>query len=129
MPAQPVTTNAVTDHAHLDLDGRNFDMVSSTGSRVDPDAPTRFTYHEHAGVLWGEYVGDTVELGRFAGERIGDRIEIAFVHRTVTGVTQRGQATSLITVDPSGALVLTEDFTSPDGAPQVSVCREVCAGR
>ena len=30
----------------FDLDGRVFDMVSSTASRVDPEAPTRFRYHE-----------------------------------------------------------------------------------
>ena len=35
----------------FDLDGRVFDLVSSTVGRVDPEAPTRFRYHEAQGVI------------------------------------------------------------------------------
>lgn len=113
----------------LDLDERVFDMVSSSASVVDADAPTRFVYHESHGVLWGEYVGDTVSVGRFCGVRTDERIDISFVHRNRAGtLTTRGEATSIISRADDGRLVLTEDFIGPDGAPHVSICREVVAG-
>jgi hypothetical protein len=109
------------DHS---LDGRVFDMVSSTASRVDPDAPTRFRYHESAGVIWGDYVGDTVSEGRFVGTRDGDRITVSFVHALVAdGSRVTGAATSRIEEGEAG-LRLVEDF-EVDGMPQVSVCAEV----
>ncbi|GAA2750280.1 hypothetical protein [Amnibacterium kyonggiense] len=108
----------------FDLDGRVFDLVSSTASRVDPEAPTRFRYHEARGVVWGEYVGDTVAEGRFVGTRDGARLTVSFVHALVAGeAVVSGAATSRI--EPGdGGLRLVEDF-EVDGVPQVSVCAEV----
>ena len=108
----------------LDLDGRVFDMVSSTASRVDPDAPTRFRYSEADGVVWGEYTGDTVTVGRFVGTRVGDRLEVAFTHALVAGGPPvSGTATSRVEAGPAG-LRLVEEF-EVDGSPQTSVCAEV----
>ena len=121
------------------LDGREFVLQSSTASRVDPDAPTRFSYHEADGVLWGEYSGDTVTEGRFVGVREGERIEVSFVHSLVAGRPDvggsdvggpdagrsvvRGTAASRIERSDAG-LRLVEEF-EVDGRPQVSVCVEV----
>ncbi len=107
------------------LDGRIFDMVSSTASVVSGLAPTRFHYTESDRVVWGEYRGDTVDEGRFCGSRDGDVLRVAFVHRSTGGALVSGEATATISRGADGLLVLTEDFTSPDGSPQVSVCREV----
>ena len=108
----------------LDLDDRVFDLVSSTASRVDPEAPTRFRYHEAAGVLWGDYVGDTVSEGRFVGTRDGDRITVSFVHALVAdGSRVSGTAASRIESGEAG-LRLVEDF-EVDGVPHVSICVEV----
>ncbi|WP_166352875.1 hypothetical protein [Phytoactinopolyspora limicola] len=119
--------SAVPDR--FNLQGRVFDMVSSTSSRVDPVAPTRFTYYESGGVLWGHYSGDTVDLGRFCGARRDDVVDIAFVHRNRDGETIRGSARSRIDLSADGLLQLTEDFTGPDGAAHVSVCREVAVAQ
>ena len=108
----------------FDLDGRTFDMVSSTASRVDPDAPTRFRYSEANGVVWGEYTGDTVSTGRFVGSRDGSRLEVAFVHALVGGgAPVSGPAVSRIERVGDG-LRLVEDFEA-HGEPQVSICAEV----
>jgi hypothetical protein len=109
----------------LDLNDKVFDMVSSTASRVDPDAPTRFRYAEAEGVVWGEYTGDTVTVGRFAGVRTGDRLEVSFVHTLVAGgAPVRGTAVSRIEEGRDGLLRLVEEFEA-DGRPQTSVCQEV----
>ena len=111
------------------LDGRTFVMLSSTASAVDPDAPTRFAYHEAEGLVWGEYTGDTVSVGRFIGTRSGDTIDISFVHALVAGgAPVRGTSRSRIEPDRDrpGALRLVEDF-SVDGVAHVSVCVEAPA--
>lgn len=108
----------------FDLDGRVFDLVSSTASRVDPEAPTRFRYHEARGVVWGEYVGDTVAEGRFVGTRDGARLTVSFVHALVAGgAPVSGDAVSRVETGEDG-LRLVEDF-EVDGAAHVSVCAEV----
>jgi hypothetical protein len=112
----------------FDLDGRVFDMVSSTASRVDPDAPTRFRYSEEGGVVWGDYTGDTVTVGRFVGTRDGDRLTVSFVHALVAGGVVTGTAASRIEPADAAGLRLVEEF-EVDGRPQVSVCAEVVAPR
>ncbi len=108
----------------LHLDGRTFDMASSTASRVDPDRPTRFRYRESEGVVSGDYTGDTVTVGRFVGTRVGDRLEVAFVHALVAGgAVVSGTAVSRIEAGPDG-LRLVEEFEL-DGVARTSVCTEV----
>ncbi|WP_348786869.1 hypothetical protein [Leifsonia sp. NPDC080035] len=107
------------------LDGKSFDMISSTSSAVDAAAPTRFLYREADGVLWGDYTGDTVTVGRFVGRREDDELHISFVHRGVDGSTAQGSAVSQVSIDETGRLVLTERYATPDGAEHISVCREV----
>ncbi|CAD6007536.1 hypothetical protein [Agreia sp. COWG] len=109
------------------IDGTTFDMVSSTASSVSLEAPSRFRYSEDRGVIWGDYVGDTVQVGRFSGYREGAVLHVFFVHLGVNGTTTTGSATSVITRRADGLLELTEDFVGPDGADHISVCREVRA--
>jgi hypothetical protein len=107
-----------------DLDGRRFAMVSSSASAVDPLSPTMFDYHERDGMLWGEYQGDTVRIGRFVGTRDGERISIRFTHVVDgTGEVVDGAAHSRIERG-DGGLRLVEDFRTADG-DQVSICAEV----
>lgn len=109
----------------FDLDGRVFDMVSSTASRVDPQSPTRFAYHEDRGVVWGEYSGDTVVLGRFVGTRVEDRLTVSFVHaRTAGGPPVGGEASSRVERADAGMLRLVEEFEA-GGALQTSVCTQI----
>ncbi|GAA3040531.1 hypothetical protein GCM10010464_00080 [Pseudonocardia yunnanensis] len=108
----------------IDLDGLRFAMVSSTASEVDPSSPTVFDYHERDGMVWGEYEGDTVRIGRFVGTRVGRRISIRFTHVVdATGEVVGGAAESRIEPHDEG-LRLVEDFRTADG-DQVSVCAEI----
>ena len=110
--------------AALDLDGRRFAMVSSTASAVNPSAPTVFDYHERDGMIWGEYQGDTVRVGRFVGVRTGALVAIRFTHVVdATDEVVSGAAESRIEQHADG-LRLVEDFRTADG-DQVSVCAEV----
>lgn len=108
----------------LDLDGLRFAMVSSTASEVDLSSPTVFDYHERDGLIWGEYEGDTVRIGRFVGAREERRISIRFTHVVAaTGEIVSGAADSRIEQYDDG-LRLVEDFRTADG-DQVSVCAEI----
>lgn len=109
----------------MNLDGLRFAMVSSTASRVDPDAPTTFTYHQAGSLIWGEYVGDTVTEGRMVGAIDDDLLSISFAHAlAATGVVVRGDATSRIERDEAGLIRLVEDFVV-DGVDHVSVCVQI----
>jgi hypothetical protein len=101
-------------------------MVSSTTSAVDPDAPSVFRYFESDGVIWGDYTGDTVTIGRFVGTRNGDVIWVSFVHvLAADGSVVTGDGESTIEADDDG-LRLIEHYEM-HGAPQLSVCVEVPA--
>lgn len=115
----------MTTHTALpSLDGRTFKMISSTTSAVDPHAPSVFRYREEDGVVWGEYTGDTVTLGRFIGTRTGDSISIRFVHvLAADGSVVTGAGDSDIEQDEQG-LRLVEHYEM-HGAPQLSVCAEI----
>lgn len=109
----------------LSLDGLRFAMVSSTASRVDPDAPTTFDYHQDGRLVWGEYTGDTVTEGRFVGELDDDQVRISFAHALVRdGSVVRGDAVSRAVQTDDGRIRLVEDFVI-DGADHVSICEQV----
>lgn len=117
-------TQSMTENSSFDLDGRAFVMVSSSASAVDSQSPTRFTYHQHGELIWGDYVGDTVTQGRFVGALHGEQVDISFAHELVADLTVvRGQATSTIEWR-EGRLYLVEKFAI-DGVEHESVCAEV----
>lgn len=98
-------------------------MVSSTASEVDEESPSRFEYHERDGMIWGDYFGDTVTVGKFLGTRVGDILDVSFVHALVTdGSLVTGSSTSTVVFDNDG-IRLVENFVI-DGEPHVSVCVE-----
>ena len=112
-------THPVTDT--FNLDGLDFLMLSSTASAVDPQAPTRFRYHQQGTLVWGEYLGDTVTQGRFVGQLQRDTLDISFAHELVADRSVvRGQATSRVE-DRDGRLYLVESFAK-DGEDHESVC-------
>lgn len=99
-------------------------MVSSTASMVDPQAPTRFTYHQQGDLVWGAYTGDTVTQGRFVGSLQGAHLGISFAHELVADRTVvRGQATSTVE-EREGRLYLVENFAI-DGIDHESVCAQI----
>ncbi|MEV0200729.1 hypothetical protein [Nonomuraea sp. NPDC050691] len=108
------------------LNGRRFVMVSSTASAVDPEQPTAFRYWESDGVVWGDYDGDTVTLGRFVGSREGDVVTISYVHALKAGGRAGGQSVSRLEREDDGRLRLVEEFQfEGDDTRHVSVCTEV----
>jgi len=107
------------------LDGCEFEMISSTASEVSTTSPSRFRYHQSGSMIWGEYRGDTVSVGRFAGQRLGDSITIGFAHAFAEGgAALLGGGSSEITRDADGRLLLVEAFVK-DGADHQSVCVQV----
>ena len=106
------------------LHGRTFKLVSSTASIVNADEPTVFHYSEEDGVIWGDYVGDTVSHGRFVGRRVHDSLDVWFAHhRLADDVVLTGKSSSTIRSD-NGLLSLVERFEI-NGVDHESVCIEV----
>jgi hypothetical protein len=107
------------------IDGLEFVMVSSSGSAVSAESPTRFRYQQQGQMIWGSYLGDTVTLGRFVGRRDGDAVTIHFAHKPVGGgAVVLGTAQSTLRRGDDGRLYLDEAFEK-DGVAHVSVCVDV----
>jgi hypothetical protein len=118
-------SEATTSTTMPSLDGCEFEMVSSTASVVSSTSPSRFRYRQSGSMVWGEYRGDTVTVGRFAGVRSGDTISIGFAHALVEGGDRLiGSASSEIARDDDGRILLIEVFEK-DGARHESVCAQV----
>ncbi|MBH0129170.1 hypothetical protein [Salinibacterium sp. NK8237] len=106
------------------INDREFILVSSSGSAVSTQTPTRFRYHQEGLMVWGEYYGDTVSVGRFVGRRTGNVVSISFAHSLVSGgEVVLGHAESTIQWNADGKLELYETFEK-DGASHISICIE-----
>ncbi|WP_104477367.1 hypothetical protein [Microterricola pindariensis] len=107
------------------IDGLEFVMISSSGSAVSSESPTRFRYQQLGQMIWGGYIGDTVQLGRFVGRRDGDVVTICFAHKPVDGgEVVLGTAESTLRRADDGKLYLDEVFEK-DGEAHESACVEV----
>ena len=114
------TTTAATAPS---LDGRRFVMTSSTNSAVNASSPSTFHYNERDGVLWGEYYGDTVTMGRFVGTRTADDLSVSFVHVLASdGAVVAGTGDSRVENGADG-IRLVETFMIGD-VEHTSVCVE-----
>ncbi|WP_343922852.1 hypothetical protein [Rhodoglobus aureus] len=106
------------------INDREFILTYSSGSQVSATSPTRFRYHQQGQMIWGEYFGGTVSVGRFVGRRDADVLSIRFAHRPVSGAeVVLGTAHSTIRWSDTGELELYETFEK-DGEPHVSICTE-----
>lgn len=106
------------------INDREFLLTHSSGSQVSTTSPTRFRYHQHGQMIWGEYFGDTVAVGRFVGRRDGDVLSIRFAHRPLSGAdVVLGTAQSTIQRNNDGGLELFETFEK-NGEPHISICGE-----
>lgn len=105
------------------IDGLEFIMISSSASAVDPLAPTRFLYRQEGKMIWGEYIGDTVTVGRFVGRMDGNQVRISFAHSLIAGGYAAGTAVSTLERRSDGLLYLVEEFEK-DGQMHESLCVE-----
>lgn len=107
------------------IDDLEFVMISSSGSAVSTESPTRFRYQQRGQMIWGAYIGDTVQLGRFVGRRDGDVVTICFAHKPATGGDViLGTAQSVLRRGEDGKLYLDETFEKA-GVAHESACVEV----
>ncbi len=85
------------------LDGRTFAGVSNTADGEVSNA-TVFTYHERDGLVWAEYSGGTITLGRLVGTRHGGALDFRYVHVSTDGSTSSGHCRARLEQLPDGRL-------------------------
>ena len=68
------------------------------------DAQTVFTYHEHERLIWAEYSGGSIELGRLVGTRDGSSLAFRYVHAAEDGSTSSGRCAAQLEQLPDGRI-------------------------
>ncbi|MGH3656074.1 MAG: hypothetical protein ACRDUA_05400, partial [Micromonosporaceae bacterium] len=83
-------------------------------------------YHSDGDLVWAEFSGAPVSLGRLVGHRAADgSLELAYSYRLASGDLVAGRCTSRPEVLPDGRIRLTEHFRRLDGKAGVSVIEEL----
>ena len=85
------------------VDGRRFAGVSNSGDG-EVGRTTVFDYHEADGLVWAEYAGGAVRLGRLAGTREGDVLRFRYVHVSTDGTSGSGRCEARLEVLDDGRL-------------------------
>ena len=97
---------------------------------VDHDPPHGATtvghYHQEGNLLWAEFSGGSVLVGRLVGQvRPDDTIDASYCFVTASGQTIAGACVSTPTVLDDGRVRLTEDWRRLDGSSGISIIEEV----
>lgn len=85
------------------LDGRILVGVSNSGDG-EVDGRTVFRYHERDGLVWAEYKGGEIVLGRLAGTRAGDGLDFRYVHVAGDGTSSSGHCVAVLDLLPDGRI-------------------------
>lgn len=85
------------------LEGRSFSGVSNSGDG-EVSARTVFRYHERDGLVWADYEGGEIALGRLVGTRTSDRLDFRYVHVAVDGTTSSGHCTAELEILTDGRI-------------------------
>lgn len=88
---------------------------------------TLFHYHQEGSLLWGEYGGGEIRLGRIVGSVIGpDKIHFSYSHVDKEGELKTGLCTSMVSKDKNGLYILSENWqwTSGDCSSGESLVKE-----
>lgn len=91
------------------LDGRRFAGVRNSGDG-EVGRATVFDYHEADGVVWAEYGGGAVRLGRLVGTRTEDRLRFRYVHLDADGRSSSGRCEARLALLPDGRIRSHEDW-------------------
>ena len=112
------------------LDGRTLVGVSNTGDG-QVDTSTVFTYHQRDRLIWAEYAGGPIVLGRLAGTREGDTLDFRYVHVSQDGTTSAGHCEARVEQLPDGRIRSLESWQweSRDGSGHSIVQEQTALGQ
>lgn len=110
----------------IDYDGRRFHhpVDAQLGGGTAAEKPVGH-YHQDGDLVWAEFSGGAVRLGRLVGGcRPDGVIDAAYCMLTTGGETVAGACVSTPTVLPDGRVRLTERWRRLDGSSGVSHIEE-----
>ena len=108
----------------MSYDGRKFRSTATETSAGD-DVPIGH-YHQFGRLVWAEFAGGAVTIGRLVGHTAADQtITASYVQVLTDGRTVSGEVLSTPTALPDGRLRLCERWRRADGSEGVSWLEEV----
>jgi hypothetical protein len=114
-----------SDPRLVDYGGRSFRPVGSVSGPATTDIPVGH-YHQDGDLVWAEFSGAAVRVGRLAGTCRPDGVlEAAYCLVTDDGLAVAGACVSTPTVLADGRVRLAEHWRRLDGSTGVSHLEEV----
>lgn len=111
--------------SQLNYDGRRFSPVGHPDEPQDTALPVGH-YHQSGDLVWAEFSGPSVRLGRLLGTCQPDgTINAAYCMVTAAGETVAGDCVSTPAVLADGRVRLTEHWRRLDGSSGISHIEEV----
>jgi hypothetical protein len=111
----------------VDYDGRLFRSLASE-TCYDAETPTG-RYHQRGDLVWAEFDGGAVRLGRLAGHCSPDgTLAAGYVQVLMDGSTVSGEVVSTPVVQADGRIRLRERWRRSDGSTGISWIEEVTDG-
>jgi len=109
---------------HLNYDGREFRSIAPATS-YGSDGPTGH-YHQLRDLVWAEFAGGEVRMGRLVGRCSPDgTLSAGYVQVLIDGRTIAGEVISWPTVLADGRIRLRERWQRSDGTSGVSWIEEM----
>lgn len=108
----------------LAYDGRRF-RSTATETASGADTPVGH-YHQSGDLVWAEFSGGSVRLGRLAGRCApSGELRAGYVQILTDGRTVSGEVVTTPTELPDGRLRLREDWRRSDGSSGISWVEEL----
>src|SRR5262245_1502481 len=127
-----MTSTATPGVSRINYDGRVFRPVGHHGAEVTEESPgnppstARGRYHQEGDLVWVEFSGPTIPVGRLVGHCRPDGVlDAAYCMVGTAGDPMAGVCESTPTVLPDGRLFLTERWHRIDGSSGVSYIEEI----
>ena len=107
----------------IDYGGRRFRPVGSVPGAAGSTSAGH--YHQDGNVVWAEFSGPSVQIGRLVGTcRPDGAIDATYCYVTTAGETIAGACVSTPTMLDDGRVLLTESWRRLDGSSGVSHIEE-----
>ncbi len=101
----------------FNFDNKKLRITLIEGPDTEVNEDTIFHFHQQGNVIWGEYSGGKVKLGRLIGVLNGENLNHSYVQINLNDEINSGEGNSIIKLNENNKLQIVEEWEwkSQDG--------------